>query len=63
MEPLNSYCNQAKISSDIHVIISVDVGYSRNRILLDDNFLGYGLDINVRQKVFLHDPQVRVLRS
>ena len=60
MEPLNSYCNQATISSDIHVIISVDVGYSRNRILLDDNFLGYGLDINVRQKVFLHDPQVRV---
>ena len=32
----------------------------RDRILLDDNFLGYGLDINVRQKVFLHDPQVRV---
>lgn len=62
MEPLNSYCNQAKISS-VHVIISVDVGYSRNRILLDDNFLGYGLDINVRQKVFLHDPQVRVLRG
>ena len=64
MEPLNSYCNQAKISSDIHVIISVDVGYSRNRILLDDNFLLYGLDINVRQKVsvFLQDPQVS-LRS
>jgi hypothetical protein len=60
MEPLNSYCNQAKISSDIHVIISVDVGYPRNRILLDDNSLGYGLDINVRQKVSLHDPQVRV---
>jgi|GEM_PF-1367912 hypothetical protein len=63
MEPVNSYCNHAKISSDIHVIISVDVSYSRNRILLDDSFLGYGLDISVRQKVFLHDSQVRVLRS
>jgi hypothetical protein len=60
MELLNSYCNQATISSDIHAIISVDVGYSRNRILLDDYFLEYGLDINVRQKGFLQDPQVRV---
>lgn len=31
---------QARMSKDIPVIISVDVDYSRNRILLDDNFLG-----------------------
>ncbi len=31
---------QAKMSKDIPVIISVDVDYSRNRILLDDNFAG-----------------------
>jgi acetolactate synthase I/II/III large subunit len=31
---------QAKMSKDIPVIISIDVDYSRNRILLDDNFLG-----------------------
>ena len=32
--------NKAKRSEDIPVVISVDVDYSRNRILLDDNFLG-----------------------
>jgi acetolactate synthase I/II/III large subunit len=31
---------KAKRSKDIPVIISMDVDYSRNRILLDDNFLG-----------------------
>jgi acetolactate synthase I/II/III large subunit len=31
---------KAKRSKDIPVIISTDVDYSRNRILLDDNFLG-----------------------
>jgi acetolactate synthase-1/2/3 large subunit len=30
---------QAKMSKDIPVIISVDIDYSRNKILLDDNFL------------------------
>ena len=31
---------KAKESIDIPVIISIDVDYSRNRILLDDNFIG-----------------------
>src|ERR671911_491139 len=31
---------KAKRSKDIPVVISVDVDYSRNRILLDDNYLG-----------------------
>jgi acetolactate synthase-1/2/3 large subunit len=30
---------QAKMSKDIPVIISVDIDYSRNKVLLDDNFL------------------------
>jgi acetolactate synthase I/II/III large subunit len=30
---------QAKMSKDIPVVISVDIDYSRNKILLDDNFL------------------------
>jgi acetolactate synthase I/II/III large subunit len=30
---------QAKMSKDIPVIISVDIDYSRNKILIDDNFL------------------------
>jgi acetolactate synthase-1/2/3 large subunit len=36
----SGYLKQAKISTDTPVIISVDVDYSRNKILLDDNFLG-----------------------
>jgi hypothetical protein len=48
------------LTNDIHATICVDVVYFTGRILLDVNFLGYGLDINVRQKVFLHDPQARV---
>ena len=31
---------KAKKSSHIPVIVSIEVDYSRNRILLDDNFLG-----------------------
>jgi len=30
---------QAKMSKDLPVVISVDINYSRNKILLDDNFL------------------------
>jgi acetolactate synthase-1/2/3 large subunit len=30
---------QAKMSKDVPVVISVDIDYSRNKILLDDNFL------------------------
>jgi len=30
---------QAKMSKDLPVVISVDIDYSRNKILLDDNFL------------------------
>ena len=31
---------KAKESIDVPVIISIDVDYSRNRILLDDNYIG-----------------------
>jgi acetolactate synthase I/II/III large subunit len=31
---------RAKESIEVPVIISIDVDYSRNRILLDDNFIG-----------------------
>jgi acetolactate synthase I/II/III large subunit len=37
------FCNileKAKESTDVPVIISINVDYSRNRILLDDNFIG-----------------------
>ena len=39
----NDFCNileKAKESTSVPVIISVGVDYSRNRILLDDNFIG-----------------------
>ena len=32
---------QAKMSKDVPIIISVDIDYSRNKILPDDNFLEY----------------------
>ena len=51
---------QMTLTNDIHATICVDVVYFTSRILLDVNFLGYGLDINDRQKEFLHDPQARV---
>jgi acetolactate synthase I/II/III large subunit len=37
---LSDYLKKAKRSKDIPVVISVEVDYSRNRILIDDNFLG-----------------------
>jgi acetolactate synthase I/II/III large subunit len=39
-EDFSSILEQAKESTDVPVIISIDVDYSRNRILLDDNFIG-----------------------
>jgi acetolactate synthase-1/2/3 large subunit len=39
-EDFRNVLEKAKESTDVPVIISIDVDYSRNRILLDDNFIG-----------------------
>ena len=39
-EDFRNVLEKAKESTDVPVIISIDIDYSRNRILLDDNFSG-----------------------
>jgi acetolactate synthase I/II/III large subunit len=39
-EDFDDVLEKAKESTNVPVIISINIDYSRNRILLDDNFLG-----------------------